>query len=278
MRPFRTRAVSAAALALATIVATPAGATDHNDPDKINAIFPDIEPSAADIYGLMAWPEDPETIAIVFTWADVDYDRDILYQIAFDAERGDTEGFDLSDLDVFGLFDKLASLVVDEERTISFRFGRVRQAAAGQPEVAVEMTFGDFEIVRDVVHFGVETEVAIPTGEGDHILAYVGRRDDPFFIDLIGFFDSIWFGHPPGPETTWGVEDKRRVKSLFAHSADGTLVTNERGRPQFVYDSDNDEQAGLDVHAMVLQIPKRLVADESHPVVQVWSQTRKVEE
>jgi hypothetical protein len=268
------------AVAVATVCLAPSpqvGATDHNDPDKINSIFPDIEPSAADIYGLMAWPEDPETIAVVLTWADVDYDRDLLYQIHFDADTGhDSSGFFSSG--VFGLFDKLAGLVVDEERTINVRFGRRRTPVPGEPNVAVEIVFDQFEMERNTFHFPVETEVAIPVDEtGEQIFAFVGRRDDPFFIDLIGFFDSIWFGHPPGPESTWGIEDKTRVKGLFAHDEAGKLVTNELGRPRFVYDSDNDEQAGLDVHSLVLRIPRHLVADDDHPIVDVWSQTRRVE-
>lgn len=268
---------TATATALAALLApAPAGATDHNDPDKINAIFPDIEPSPADIYGLMAWPEDPETIAVVLTWADAEYDRDILYQIKFDAERADTDGFDLSDLDVFGLFDKLAGIVVDEERTISFRFGRAKAPAPGEQLYAVELRFDGFDLEQNVAHFPVETEVALPLGDAE-VFAFTGRRDDPFFIDLLGFFDSIWYGHPPGPESTWGVEDKSRTKGLFARASDGTLVTNDLGRPRFVYDSDNDEQAGLDVHSMVLRLPKRLVADDAHPIVNVWSETRKVE-
>ncbi|HET6582459.1 MAG TPA: DUF4331 family protein [Nannocystaceae bacterium] len=272
----KTLAVAVAAVCLAP--SPPAGATDHNDPDKINSIFPDIEPSAADIYGLMAWPEDPETIAVVLTWADVDYDRDLLYQIHFDADPGETDTGGFFSGGVFSLFDELAGLVVDEERTINVRFGRRRTPSEGEPAVAVEIAFADFEMERDTFHFPVETEVAIPVDDtGEQIFAFVGRRDDPFFIDLIGFFDSIWFGHPPGPESTWGVEDKSRVKGLFARDAAGSLVTNEQGRPQFVYDSDNDEQAGLDVHALVLRIPRHLVADDDHPIIGVWSRTRRVE-
>jgi len=274
MRALR-RSVIAAALA-ALLAPAPVGATDHNDPDKINAIFPDIEPSPADIYGLMAWPEDAETIAVVLTWADAEYDRDILYQIKFDAERADTDGFDLTDLDVFGLFERLAGIAVDEERTVSARFGRAKAPVPGEPLYAVELRFDGFDLDQNVARFPVETEVALPIG-GEQVFAFAGRRDDPFFIDLIGFFDSIWYGHPPGPEETWGVEDKTRSKGLFARAADGTLVTNELGRPQFVYDSDNDEQAGLDVHSLVLRIPRRLVADDDHPIVNVWSETRKVE-
>jgi hypothetical protein len=225
----------------------------------------------------MSWPENADTIAVVLTWADVEYDKDLLYQVKFDADRGDQPGLDVSDFDVFGLFGKLAGLVVDEERTISARFGRVRKPEAGKPEYAVELTFDGFDVEHEVVRFPVETEVAIPTGKDDQILAFVGRRDDPFFIDLIGFFESIWYGHPPGPESTWGVEDKSRTKGLFARDEAGNFVTNEIGRPAFVYDSDNDEQAGLDVHALVLRLPKRLVADDAHPIVRVWSQTRRVE-
>ena len=275
MRRLRTLLAALAATAV-LVPSPPSGATDHNDPDKINSIFPDIEPSAADIYGLMAWPEDPETIAVVLTWADVDYDRDLLYQIHFDADEADAPG--ALDIDVFGLFKKLAGIVVDEERTINVRFGRRKVAAPGEPEVAVELVFEDFDMERDTFHFAVETEVALPVDDtGEQIFAFVGRRDDPFFIDLIGFFESIWFGHPPGRESSWGLEYKSRVKCLFAHDASGAVVTNADGRPQFVYDSDNDEQAGLDVHALVLRIPRHLVADDEHPIVDVWSRTRRVE-
>jgi hypothetical protein len=271
------RLQAAIALGLAGLVpATPARATDHNDPDKINSIFPDIDPSPADIYGLMAWPEDEQTLAVVLTWADVDYDRDILYQIKFDADRPPQGRGGWADLGVLALLGKLSALVVDDERTISFRFGRRNDGAAGEPEVAVELRFDDFGFEQELYYFPVETEVALPVEGGEDILAFVGRRDDPFFIDLLGFFDSIWYGHPPGPQTTWGVEDKRRSKGLFRHDESGALVTNAQGRPQLVYDSDNDEQAGLDVHAMVLRIPKHMLADDEHPIVNVWSETRKV--
>ncbi|MBX7077744.1 MAG: hypothetical protein K1X88_01070 [Nannocystaceae bacterium] len=255
-------------------------ATDHNDPDKINSIFPGIEPSAADIYGLMTWPEDSETIAVVLTWADVEYDRDLLYRIYFDAEPGKAsgDGFHAADLDVAGLFSALANLVVDEEKVISFRFGRAKQPQPGRPNYAVEMTFEGFELAHPVVRFPVETEVAIPVddGSGAQILAVVARRDDPFFIDLEGFFTSIWYGHPPGPESTWGVEDKSRVKGLLAYDEQGELVLDAQGQPRFVYDSDRDIQAGRDVHSISLRIPKSLLADDNHPIVNIWSQSLRV--
>jgi hypothetical protein len=267
-------------IALSTGVTAQVSATDHNDPDKINSIFPSIDPSPADIYGLMAWPEDPETIAVVLTWADVEYDRDLLYRIYFDAEPGKQsgDGFHAADLDVAGLFEALANLVVDEERVISFRFGRAKEAQPGRSNYAVEMTFEGFDVEHPVVRFPVETEVAIPVGgdSDEQILAVVGRKDDPFFIDLEGFFTSIWYGRPPGPESTWGVEDKSRVKGLLAYDENGELALDENGQPRFVYDSNRDIQAGRDVHSLALRIPKSLVADANHPVVNVWSQSLKV--
>ena len=277
----RRRIVPAALLvALSFGVSSRVTATDHNDPDKINSIFPGIDPSPADIYGLMAWPEDTETIAVVLTWADVEYDRDLLYRIYFDAEPGKTsgDGFHAADLDVTGLFSALANLVVDEEKVISFRFGRAKAPQEGRPNYAVEMTFEGFDVEHPVVRFPVETEVAIPVddGSGAQILAVVGRKDDPFFIDLEGFFTSIWYGHPPGPESTWGVEDKSRIKGLLAYDGNGELVVDADGQPHFVYDSDRDIQAGRDVHSLALRIPKSLVADANHPIVNVWSQSLKV--
>lgn len=278
----RRRLVPAALLmALSLGVTAEVTATDHNDPDKINSIFPGIDPSPADIYGLMAWPEDAETIAVVLTWADVEYDRDLLYRIYFDAEVGKQsgDGFHAADLDVTGLFEALSNLVVDEEKVISFRFGKAKTAAAGRPNYAVEMTFEGFDVEHPVVRFPVETEVAIPVGNdsGEQILAVVGRKDDPFFIDLEGFFTSIWYGHPPGPDSTWGVEDKSRIKGLLAYDAEGELALDADGQAHFVYDSDRDIQAGRDVHSIALRIPKRLVADANHPVVNVWSQSLEVE-
>jgi hypothetical protein len=272
--------VPAAVLALvaAVAVAPDAIAHDHNDPDEINAIFPDIESSPTDIYSLLAWPEDPDTIALVLTWADVDYDRDVLYQVKFDAEPGPSpdDGFDLGDLDVFGWIERLANLVVDTERTIDVRFGRRIEPVDGEPLWAVQLMLEGFAVEHDTFVFPVESEVELSLGNGDAITAFVGRRDDPFFIDLPGFFDSISYGHPPGPESTWGVEDKSQVKSLFAHDADGSVRTNEYGRPQLVYDADDDAQAGLDVHALVLRIPRKLVADDAEPIVNIWSQTRRI--
>jgi uncharacterized protein DUF4331 len=273
------RAPAALLVLVAALVPAPdAIAHDHNDPDEINAIFPDIESSPADIYSLLAWPEAPETIALVLTWADVEYDRDVLYQVKFDAEPGPSpdDGFDLGDLDVFGLIERLADLVVDTERTIHVRFGKRGGQDDAEPLWAVEVTLEGFTVEHERFHFPVETQTELALGNGDSITAFVGRRDDPFFIDLPGFFDSIAYGHPPGPESTWGVEDKSQVKSLFAHDADGNVVTNEYGRPQFVYDSNNDGQAGRDAHALVLRIPRKLVADDAEPIVDIWSQTRRI--
>src|SRR5262249_50236237 len=80
----RVAVVLVAALPLPRLVS----AADHNDPNSINSIFYDLQPSPADLYDLFGWPSDEpgeERVIVALTFGAVPaagkLDPDLLYRI-----------------------------------------------------------------------------------------------------------------------------------------------------------------------------------------------------
>src|SRR3954453_12171205 len=81
------------------------GMADHNDPNSVNSIFADIDPSPADLYDMFGFPgPDPahETVVVASTFAGVPQagvlDPDLLYRMLVHPRRragGWPHGFDL---------------------------------------------------------------------------------------------------------------------------------------------------------------------------------------
>lgn len=281
--------VCLAVVAAAALAAPPAGAADHNDPNAVNSIFADVDLSAADLYDLFGWPADDRSdgdrVVLALTFAPVPaggvFDTDVLYRIRIDPDP--RVGRPLGGEDEHSL-----PALLRYADAVKKRFG-----VAGGMEVRVTVDDDDRAHV-DFIGFpgGDFAEVlatnqvhAVTSPQGHRIDLYLGARDDAFFNDLPGFFRSInyapqfyevphaWADRrelpipktllelegndlfnfdpafpdhgqgmkkdlPPGPYT-WDGDDYKR-------DADGDF--------RFVY-SGRDAQAGIDVNAIVIEMP-----------------------
>jgi hypothetical protein len=280
---------------------------DHNDPNSVNSIFSDVDMSAADVYDMFGYPSDAtdeEKVVLALTFAAVPeagvFDTDMLYRLQVNPHarsvRPAAEDWSLAALTRY--FDAMKDhylgqrdaaeirVTVDEAGTATVRF-------TGFPG-------GDF---TERVPTNEVTTVRAPSGA--EITAYLGGRDDAFFNDLTGFFRSINYA-PQFYEVPQARQDVRELaipKTLL--ELDGNTLFNvnpdlpEHGRGvkldlpegpltwegdsfakdadgnyRFVY-SGEDAQAGINVNAIVLEVPLRFLT--AHPeedrVVNVWGES-----
>ncbi len=163
----------------------PADASDHNEPQSINAIAPEVASDAADVYGNFAFPTDDYVVLILtfpappygFEYLDGDaptepwdethphaYDDRVLYEFHIDRDLG-----------LFG-----DRNIVDDEYTIKARFGY--DAALRRWGVRVEGIPGEDRI---------EGPVGEPLAGANGTLMQAGLFDEPFFVDLDRFFEGL---------------------------------------------------------------------------------------
>jgi hypothetical protein len=280
---------------------------DHNDPNSVNSIFADIDPSPADLYDMFGFPgSDPahETVVVASTFAGVPsagvLDPDLLYRMLVHVRPragGWPHGFDL---------DGLVRYVdgVRERFTSPWVGGDVRTwVDEGQ---TAHLTLRGF--VGGDVTGTVETNTvsSLPTPNGDAIKVWVGGRDDAFFNDLPGFFRSInyapQFYHVPHdsppelretpiPKTlielegnhffnadpaqpNWGRGEKRDLPAEPMVWTGDRFATDADGNYRLVY-TGADAQAGRNVNCVVLEIPLSYLTDDptTHRVVDVWAES-----
>jgi hypothetical protein len=246
---------------------------------------------------------DPDTIVVASTFASVPeagvLDPDMLYRMLVHARprspRWDA-GHSLSDLLAYveGVKDKYLG---------PLRAAEIRAYVDERQQAHVSLTgFPGGDLSATVA---TNTVSYIPTGTGEPIKVWVGGRDDGFFNDLPGFFRSInyapQFYHVPHDATDyreiaipktllelegntffnydpanpdWGHGVKLDLPSepmtwhgdRFAKDADGNY--------RLVY-SGKDAQAGINVNAVVLELPLGYVsADPAQDrVVDVWAES-----
>jgi hypothetical protein len=281
---------------------------DHNDPNAVNSIFSDIDVGAADLYDLFGWPSDDEVggerVVIAQTFAHVPetgvLDTDLLYRLRVTAHPrvalpSDHEW-------------TLASLLEFIEAIKDKYFGwrkasevRVTVDAAGRAHMDfLRFPGGDFSAMTPTNEV---TEIKAPGGHS--IKAFVGGRDDAFFNDLPGFFRSInyapQFYHVPHdrpdlrelpiPKTLIELEGNhlfnfdpenpllgQGVKidlppGPFTWDGDSYLK-DANGNYRFVY-SGTDAQAGMNVNAIILEIPLAMVTEspDEDRVVDTWAES-----
>jgi hypothetical protein len=187
----RRAALLAAGAALAAVSAAyatrphPAGASDHNEPQSINAIAPGTLSDAGDIYGNFAFPTDDSVVMIITfpappwgfgylpgpapadPWDETHphaYDSGVLY--AFHIDRD------------FGLIGDRN--IVEDEITITARFGynpvqrRWGIRVEGIPEEGV-----------------LEGPIGEPIVGASGARVQAGLFDEPFFVDLERFFEGL---------------------------------------------------------------------------------------
>ena len=304
-----TAAVAVAALVLLVALAPPpAAAADHNDPNAVNSIFSDIGLSAADLYDMFGWPvdgSDGSRVVLALTFAPVPeagvFDTDLLYRIRLDAAPrvGRPLGSpDEHSLEALGRYAKAVGKKygVDggmEVRVVAAPSNRLQVDFIGFPE-------GDFSetLAANRVH-----EVTAPGGET--VKLYLGARDDAFFNDLPGFFRSINYAPQfyrvphawsdrrelPIPKTLLELEGNelfnfdpvnprhgQGVKTELPpgpYTWDGTdYKRDENGDFRFVY-SGTDAQAGIDINAIVVELPMELLTrrPERDRIVNAWGES-----
>ncbi|HVF90628.1 MAG TPA: hypothetical protein VNH22_11220 [Blastocatellia bacterium] len=167
---------------------------DHNDPNAVNAIFSDIDVSAADLYDLFGFPSDDtdggEKVVIALTFAAVPdagvFDPDMLYRVMVSAEPRVARPLkdDLSLKGLLKYFDTLKDKYLGPLKASEIRVTVDRNNRATVN--FINFPGGSFSAVVDT-----NRVLTIDSPGGRSIKTFIGGRDDAFFNDLTGFFRSI---------------------------------------------------------------------------------------
>lgn len=280
---------------------------DHNDPNAVNSIFSDIDVSAADVYDLFGFPVDDtgdgEKVLVALTFASVPetgvFDSDMLYRLRITSHpRPVWQDDDLSLPGLLRYFD-----AVKDRYLGHLRASEIRVVVDQDNRAKVDF----IKLQEDSFSVVVETNqvVAVPTPRGQSIKAFLGGRDDAFFNDLPGFFRSINYA-PQFYRVPHAMEELRELKipktilelegnHLFNFNPDdpkhgrgvkhdlpaGPLTwdgdrfrKDENGNYRFVY-SGEDAQAGMNVNAIILELPLDFITDDpvSDRIVNVWGES-----
>jgi hypothetical protein len=277
---------------------------DHNDPNAVNSIFADIDPSPADLYDMFGFPgPDGDTLVVASTFAPVPdtgvLDPDLLYRMLISPREraaGWGHGFDLEGVlrYVDGVKDRFES---------PFQAGDVRAWVDDDQRGHLTMSGFPGGDVAEVVPVNEVHRIGTPAGE---IKIFIGGRDDAFFNDLPGFFRSInyapqyyhvpheappelrevpipktllelegnaYFNFDPA-EPEWGVTSKRDLPAEPMGWTGDRFARDAEDNFRLVY-SGQDAQAGMNVNCVVLEIPLAyLTAEpERERVVDVWAES-----
>ena len=285
-------------------------AADHNDPNPINSIFWNIDISPADLYDFFGFPADDtgrgERVAVALTFAPMPstgvFDQDMLYRVRFDADpridrpTSDPESWSLDDL-------------LDYARAVDDNFLDLEAAEVRvtfEAEGAAKLQFIGFAGGSFTEEIATNRITRLVSPDGHEIDAYVGGRDDAFFNDLPGFFRSINYGPQfykidfPAPmdqremnipKTLLELEGNvlfnfdpaqprhgQGVKlDLPAGPYDFTPQSYKKdadGNFRFVY-SGRDAQAGINVNAIILELPLAFLTDspQTDRIVNSWGES-----
>jgi hypothetical protein len=281
---------------------------DHNDPNAVNSIFSDIDVSAADLYDIFGFPSDDtdggEKVVIALTFAAVPQtgvlDTDMLYRILVAPDqRMLRSGKDDQSLEGF-----LSYLNGVKNKYLS---------TLNASEIRVTVDGANRGHIRFIGFHGESFAAGVNTNEvvtlrspgGYPIKVYIGGRDDAFFNDLPGFFRSINYA-PQFYHVPHAMADMRELKipktllelegnDLFNYDPNfpdwghgmkkelppGPLTwTGDRfkkdanGNYRFVY-SGKDAQAGMNVNAIILELPLAFITNTSneHRLVNTWGES-----
>lgn len=286
---------------------SPAFGADHNDPNAVNSIYHDIPISPADLYDFFGFPSDDtsrgERVVMALTFASIPqtgvFDPDLLYRILVDPDpRPERPRLGEPSLEAMleyaeAVGEKFLKLEAAEVRVTFDRENRAQLKFMGFPG-------GDFQetVTTNEVH-------VVESPRGHSIDVYVGGRDDAFFNDLPGFFRSINYlpqfykvphsmramGETPIPKTLLELEGNRFFNYDPAVPGHGRGVKldlpdeevtwsgdrfkrDEDGNFRFVY-SGEDAQSGIDVNAIILELPLAFLTDEPERdrVVNAWGES-----
>ena len=280
---------------------------DHNDPNAVNSIFSDIDVSAADVYDMFGFPSDDtsdgERVVVALTFASTPetgvFDTDMLYRIqmtAYPRLVRPTHDFSLRGLMQY--FDAAKGKFLGELRASEIRI--TVDAAQRATIDFIDFPGGSFSTA-----VATNDVVTIDTPDGHAITAFLGGRDDAFFNDLPGFFRSInyapQFYHVPHtmpelrelkiPKTLLELEGNDLFNFDPENPDHGSGVKKDlppgpytwegdryrkdaNGNYRFVY-SGKDAQAGINVNALVFELPLEFITDSPRRdrVVATWGES-----
>ncbi|MFI8998612.1 DUF4331 family protein [Streptomyces sp. NPDC053542] len=280
---------------------------DHNDPNCVNSIFADIDPSPADLYDMFGFPGPDlahETVVLASTFASVpqagELDPDMLYRMLVHPRRragGWPNGFDLE-----GMVRYVDG--VRERLTSPQQNGDIRAWVDDRQTAHLTLTGFVGGDISETVPTNTVTSIRTPGGE--HIRVFVGGRDDAFFNDLPGFFRSInyapqyyhvphdspaelrevpipktllelegnhYFNYDPA-QPNWGRGEKRDLPAEPMIWTGDRFAKDADGNYRLVY-SGQDAQAGQNVNCVVLEIPLGYLTrdPDADRVVDVWAES-----
>ena len=305
--PRTSRAPAALAALALLLVAGPAAAADHNDPNAVNSIFADVPLSAADLYDFFGFPSADkrggEKVVVALTFAPVPktgvFDSDLLYRLLLDP---DPRVVSLRD-------DHSLTALHMHARAVKRRFAALDPAEVRvkvrRPDRRAEVDFRGFP-GGDFSKLLATNKVETVRSPGGHtIQVYIGGRDDAFFNDLPGFFRSINYA-PQFYKVPQARTDRRELEipktlielegnALFNFDpknpklGEGVKEPLPRGEPtwqgdrfakdrngnyRFVY-SGRDAQAGRNINAIILELPLAFVtrAPKTDRVVSAWGES-----
>ncbi|MHA3771705.1 DUF4331 family protein [Verrucomicrobiota bacterium sgz303538] len=282
-------------------------AADHNDPNAVNSIFSDIDPSAADLYDMFGFPSDDtaggEKVVVALTFASVPragvLDTDMLYRLKF--APNPRVAPPLKDDQSLEAMIKYFDAVKD--KYLNLKAAEVRVKVDKDQRAHVD--FIDFPGATFSKTLNTNQVQTVQTPDGYPIKVYIGGRDDAFFNDLPGFFRSInyapqYYHVPlamrnarelPIPKTLIELEGN----SLFNYNpespkhGDGLkkdlppgpwtwqgskYLKDANGNFRFVY-SGRDAQAGKNVNAIILEIPLAFLTrtPDTDRIVNTWGES-----
>jgi hypothetical protein len=280
---------------------------DHNDPNAINSIFSDVPRNGADLYDLFGYPTTStggsERVMVALTFAPMPQtgvlDPDLLYRVLFvpGARVVPPTGEERSLKTVLDYFDavrrKYLDLKASEVRVRVDRSNRAKIDFLDFPGGAISQTID------------TNKSVTLKAPDGSEIKVYIGGRDDAFFNDLPGFFRSINYA-PQFYKVPQAMTDMRELpipKTLL--ELDGNTLFNfdpqnpkhgqgvkldlppgphtwtgkgykkdANGNYRFVY-SGADAQAGLNVNAVILELPLSYItkSPQTDRIVNTWGES-----
>jgi hypothetical protein len=295
---------NAALLVVIGLLAASGGAADHNDPNAVNSIFSDVALDGADLYDFFGFPsDDGERVAVALTFAPSPepgvLDPDLLYRVLIAPTPRIVSSAD----DDHGFASLARHVEAVRERYVALQPAEVRVRAKTRGEALVELAGFPGGSFSQVVPTNRVATLRAPGGAA--IQVYVGARDDAFFNDLPGFFRSInyapqFYRVPRAMHAARELEIPKTLLELEGNALfnfdpekpdhgqgmkldlpsgalawDGDAFYKDAdGNFRFVY-SGRDAQAGLDVNAIVLELPLSFVTvqPERDRVVNAWGES-----
>lgn len=248
-----------------TLAAAPVSAADHNDPHRVqsdqfwNSKATDGADPSADIADLFAWnrqadpaaaPDpDKDTLVLILTWrlddTDPALDPSVRYGIHIDA---------------FG--DVLKKPDSKADFNIYVRHGQ--NPKTGAWGVKIDGLPGTSKSVVGTVGKELSVDVQGPKGAGKtKIISSV--FDDPFVFDFDGFFYGLSVG--------LGNESPEVIADPALRDGRNPPFALKPNRP-FGFNNTNDTIAGINVGAVVIEMPLQVVRARTSKI-NVWSTTAR---